>query len=181
MSTLRDVAVHPVSLGQLTSVAVAANPKTPNERLEAAIHNWSAAAKREAARPIPSASALRQSADRGAHLSEVRAQLEVDVDGKTAVQFRRSAEALGRAAKAWGSLTSLSRPDLEFVAASHELNAALKTLQGQIVAGSPSSNRATAVVDLDRGIAAVDGFMSLSGPTRIGCSRLASFAAPPAA
>lgn len=169
LGILRDVAVQPVSLGQLTSVSVPATPKTPSDRLEAAIHNWSAAAKREVARPIPSASSLRQIADRGAHLSEVRAQLEVDVDGETAVQFRRSAEALGRAAKAWGSLTSLSRPDLGFVAASHELNAALKTLQGQIVAGSPSIDRATAMVDLDRGLATVDGFMSLtrSHPNRM--------------
>ena len=102
MDTLRGVALHPVSLGQLTSVAVAANPKTPNDRLEAAIYNWSAAAKREVGRPIPSASALRQIADRGAHMSEVRAQLEVDVDGEAAAQFRRSAEALARAAQGLG-------------------------------------------------------------------------------
>lgn len=169
MGTLRDVAVHPVSLGQLTSVAVAAKPKTSNERLEAAIYNWSAAAKREVGRPIPSASALRQIADRGAHLSEVRAQLEVDANGEAAIQFRRSATALARATKAWGSLTSLTRPDYEFVAASHELNAALKSLQGQIVDRSPSVNRAAVVVHLDRGIAAVDGFMSLtrSHPNRL--------------
>lgn len=169
MDTLRGVALHPVSLGQLTSVSVAAEPKTPNDRLEAAIYNWSVAAKREVGRPIPSASALRQIADRGAHMSEVRAQLEVDVDGEMATQFRRSTEALAAAAKAWGSLTTLTRPDHEFVTASHELNATLKSLEGQLVARSPSVNRAMAVAQLDRGIEAVDGFMSLtrSHPDRL--------------
>lgn len=162
MDTLRGVALHPVSLGQLTSVAVAANPRTPNDRLEAAIHSWSMAAKREVGRPIPSANALRQIADRGAHLSEVRAQFEVDVDGEVAMQFRRSTEALMSAAKAWGSLTTLTRPDHQFVTASHELHATLKSLQGQIAERSPSVNRATAVVHLDRGIEAVDGFMSVT-------------------
>lgn len=103
------------------------------------------------------------------HLSEVRAQLEVDVDGEVATQFRRSTDALASAAKAWGSLTTLTRPDHEFVTASHELHATLKSLQERIADRSPSVNRATAVAHLDRGIEAVDGFMSLtrSHPDRL--------------
>lgn len=160
IDTLRDVARQPISLGQLTSVSVAPNPKSPNDRFEAALHSWSTAARREVGQAIPSVDSLRQIANRGAHMCEVRAQL--DVDGATRAHLHESAVSLARAANAWGSLTTLTRPNHEFVTASRELFETLRAVRDSIANGTPSLDRSAVAEHLDRGLAVIDTFMSIT-------------------
>jgi hypothetical protein len=98
IDTLRTVALEPVSLSRLASVAAHPQPTTLNDRLEAALDAWQRAARQELDRAIPSVDVLRQIANQAAHLCDTRASLTADRHG--GVSRLRAARALAQGEKA---------------------------------------------------------------------------------
>ena len=160
IDTLRDVALRPASLDRLASTHPVAQPITLNDQLEAALHGWGTSARDEITRTIPSVDVLRQIANQGAHLSDVRALLEADPEGETARAARQNAAALAASGRAWGTFTTLTRPSHEFVTASRELFEAI-SLVGN-AAGDPRLDARRAAADLDRGLTVVGHLMTLT-------------------
>ena len=160
IDTLRDVALRPANLDRLTSTHPVARPMRLNDRLEAALHAWGTSARDEISRSIPSVDVLRQIANQGAHLSDVRALLETDPESKAVRALRQNAGALAAGGRAWGTLTTLTRPSHEFVTASRELYEAI-SLVGK-AAGDPRLDARRAAADLDRGLTVVGHLMTLT-------------------
>jgi len=157
IDSLRDVALQPDSLDRLTSVHPEPVPTSMNDRLEAARHAWQGSARYEINRLIPSVDVLRQIANQGAHLCDVRATFGY-VSAEQARQLRDSAHALARGDKAWNTLTTLTRPSHEFVTASREL---FETLEVVTKARThPNLDSRRAADDLDRGLAIVSELMT---------------------
>ena len=157
IDSLREVALHPVSLDRLTSVHPEPAPTSLNDRLEAAVHTWQSSARAEIGRLIPSVDVLRQIANQGAHLCDVGVHLD-HPSGEHADQLRGTAEALAQADRAWGRLTTLTRPSHEFVTASRVLYQSLDAVTK--AAEQPSLDPQRAADDLDRGLAAVSDLMT---------------------
>lgn len=157
IDSLREVALHPVSLDRLRSVQPEPAPTSLNDRFEAALHTWQSSARAEIGRLIPSVDVLRQIANQGAHLCDVRAKLD-PAAGKSSGQLRVTARALARGDKAWGRLTTLTRPSHEFVTASRDLYRALDAVKE--AAEQPGLNLRRTSEDLDRGLAAVNDLMT---------------------
>ena len=160
IDALRDVALHPASLDRLASTRPVAHPVTLNDRLEATLHHWGASARHEINRPIPSVDVLRQIANQGTHLCDVRALLERDPQGQTARNLRENAATLAAAGRAWHTLTTLTRPSHEFVTASRELHETIATVAKS--ARRPELDPSLAVADLDRGLVVVGQLMTLT-------------------
>ncbi len=160
IDTLRDVALQPASLDRLASTMPVARPVTLNDRLEVAVHHWGLSARGEINRPIPSVDVLRQIANQGAHLCDVRALLEPDPEGATAKSLRENAAALAAGGRAWDKLTTLTRPTHEFVSASRALYEAV-SLVGKAV-GDPDLDPRRASADLDRGLVVVSHLVALT-------------------
>lgn len=159
IDSLRDVALQPSSLDRLTSVHPERVRTSLNDRLEAALHTWQRTARNEIGRLIPSVDVLRQIANQGAHLCAVRASVE-QVSAEQASHLRDSAHALARGEKAWGRLTTLTRPSHEFVTASRDL---FKTLGAVAQAARhPDLDARRVADDLDRGLAVVSELMTLT-------------------
>ena len=164
IDNLRDVALQPASLDRLASTMPVAHSVTLNDRLEAALHHWGRSARIEINRPIPSVDVLRQIANQGAHLCDVRALLEPNVEGPGAKSLREDAAALAAAGRAWDRLTTLTRPSHEFVATSRELHETLTRVVDSVrdphLEGSLDQRRASA--DLDRGLVTVGHLAALT-------------------
>jgi hypothetical protein len=133
-----------------------------NDRLEAALDAWQRAARRELDRAIPSVDVLRQIANQGAHLCDIRALLEADPHSQAALRLQEGAQALARGERAWDWLTTLMRPDHEFVVTSRELYETLRTTSRTLANEDQALNRHRLTADLDRGLAAVGNLMALT-------------------
>src|SRR5690606_4974523 len=70
--------------------------------------------------------------------------------------------ALARGERAWGTLTTLTRPSHEFVSASRELFETLRHVGLSVEAGDGSLHRGRAASDIDRGLTAVGELMTLT-------------------
>ncbi len=162
IGAVRDVALEPISLDRLTSVAPVAQPLDLNGRLEAAIEAWRVLARQELDRLIPSVDVLRQIANQGSHLCAVRARLEPHPTSPRITELREAGEALARGERAWGTLTTLTRPSHEFVSASRELFETLRHVGLSVEAGDGSLNRGRIASDIDRGLTAVGELMTLT-------------------
>lgn len=159
IDSLRDLALQPASLDRLTSVHPERMPESLNDRLEAALHAWQGSAKQELTLLIPSVDVLRQIANQGAHLCDVRANIE-HFSGEQAGHLRDGAHALARGAKAWDRLTTLTRPSHQFVTASRDLFETLGVVAQ--AARHPTLDARRAANDLDRGLAALSELMTLT-------------------
>lgn len=121
VDSLREVGLHPGSLNRLASTHPVTQRITLNDRLEAALHRLGTSGRDETNRTIPSVHVLRQTANQGADLRDVRALLEADPEGETAQALRQNDAALAAGGRAWGTLTTLTPPSHEFVTASRDL------------------------------------------------------------
>lgn len=162
IDTLRDVALEPVSLDRLASVAFVTRPGTVNDRLEAHLDTWHRLARQEASRAIPSVDVLRQVANQGTHLCDVRARLETDRDSPRIGKLREAAQALAAGHRAWGPLTTLSRPSHEFVTASRDLHESLTQLDLVVTSARASLDRGRATTDIERGLIGVSDLMAMT-------------------
>jgi hypothetical protein len=117
------------------SFAPTQNPVTCNERLESGLHHWVAAARIELNRTIPSTEVIRNVMNQGVHLYAVTARLletaermgELASDTGAAARgsLRTAMEAMSRADRLWGSVTTAMPPTHEYVSAARELHTAL--------------------------------------------------------
>ena len=162
IDTLRTVALEPVSLNRLASVAARPRPSTVNDRLEAALDAWQRSARCELVRPVPSLDVLRQIANQGAHLCDTRANFQADAHTREASRLRAAARALAHGEHAPGRLTTLTRPNHEFVTASRDLYEALDKLgNATAAAGALDTDRTSH--DLERGLSTIGDLMTLTG------------------
>jgi hypothetical protein len=162
IDTLRTVALEPVSLNRLASVAAHPRPTTLNDRLEAALDNWQCSAREELNRAIPSIEVVRQIANQGVHVCGIRAKLQADAHGDEASRLHAAAQALAQGDRAWARLTTLTRPSHEFVIASRELYESLGTIGRAIAVTVGRLDADRTAHDLDRGLANIADLMALT-------------------
>jgi hypothetical protein len=167
VDALRTAAERPLALVRMASTSPSPSPTTVNEKLEAAVAHWATAASPEMARPVPSADTLRMLANQGAHLYAVTHQVllalpEHPADPRSLASLVDGARALEAGDKAWGKLTTASRPGHEFVSASRELFTALQTVEGLAREPGGSWDRECALRDLHRAADTMAHVMDLS-------------------
>lgn len=154
LDTLSDTTLTRTGLTRLRSVHPAPESPDRNDRLEAAVDAWQAAARGEAGRIVPSSEVLMTIALQGVHLYAVTQQAltaygldALDPDGKAVGALTAAAAAAQRAAAAWPNVLTLTRPTLAFAEASRQLYTVLEDV-GHELDHAPAPVAARALTDL---------------------------------
>jgi hypothetical protein len=119
----------------MASFAPTPNPVTCNERLESVLHHWVTVARIELNRTVPSTDVIRNVMNQGVHLYAVTARLleAAERTGELASDTGAAArgslqivmEAMSRADRLWGSVTTAMPPTHEYVTAARQLHITL--------------------------------------------------------
>ncbi|HRW18614.1 MAG TPA: hypothetical protein P5181_07185 [Dermatophilaceae bacterium] len=158
-------ATGPVALAIIRAVAPDRTSRDLNDRLETAVHDWSAAAHEATSISAPSVDVLRNIANHGAHLLAVTHHLShtANTPGKPALapaphpgqSLSDTINALRQAETAWRATTTLTRPAAAYVHAARALFTALVDTRRAHDHADPGLDRARAVADLNAGSGAV--------------------------
>ena len=165
INSLRDVALRPASLGDV--LAISAQPPSTDvlDQLDVALHEWHRVTQQELDRMIPSIDAIRQIANQGAHLCAVTGLLTATtVREATPVEADRPSlrdvqQALRRGERAWDHLSTLTRPNHEFVTASRTLYESLRNIGVQLQRKDVELDQDRAAHSLQRGMEDAAKFM----------------------
>lgn len=151
LDTLADERVTPTSLDRIRVVAPHPAPATLNDRLEAALHAWTGAAHAETARRVPSTDVLRGLANQSVQLYAVTHQAlsahhpdRLDPERAISAALVHAARAAQATDPLWARLTTMTRPTLEYVAASRTLFAVLNNVSDQLPHPTPVCSTTTA-------------------------------------
>lgn len=128
---------------QLWTMASSSPPpvlRTPNERLEASLRQWSAAARTHLQFPVPSTDVIRNIANQGVHLMAVTDALIRGREAGGGIRFntrrghdlREVATSLGAAETAWAPFTTAMPPSHDYVTASRAAFSALNDISSGI-------------------------------------------------
>ena len=125
-------------LDQIASFHPPTTPHTPIEHLETALRHWSAAARDEIDRSIPSTAVLANIASQGTHLYAVAHQitlaraelghLPVRHASLARREFQHTAGRLDHLARQWSRVTTAQRPTHGYVSAARDLDDTLTRL-----------------------------------------------------
>lgn len=162
IDTLRDLSLRPVSLDRLASIAPHPAATTPQGRLEAAIYTWQSSGRQELTRSVPSVDVLRQIANQGIHMCQVRQLLDPHPPPDLVDALHAAAADLAKGQQAWDQLTTLMRPGHEFVTASRDLYEALTVVAETARSGSPDLDRGRSIADLGRGLQGVTQLIAMT-------------------
>jgi len=135
-------------------------PRTPNDRLEASLRQWGAAARTHLQFPVPSTDVIRNIANQGVHLVAVT---DAVIDGRAAGggvtpfntrwghDLREVATSLRGAETAWAPFTTAMPPSHEYVTASRAASSALNDIGSAIRTASHRESLAHEI-DCDRAL-----------------------------
>lgn len=182
LDTLTDVAPRPISLDRLRTVTPHPAPVELGDRLEAALDGWTRAARADLTRAVPATDGLRFLANQAVHLYAVSHQLVIadrtetlDPDGATTAALTTAARAAQAAEPLWTNVTTLARPTLEYVTASHALLPVLDDVTAALQPGQPKDfDTQRALADLSQAAAAIADLMAATRtlPDRLARSQL---------
>jgi hypothetical protein len=143
---------RPSGLTRVASFSPPAQPRGPNEQLEAALRDWATHARSELARTVPSTEVLRDIANQARHLYAVSTALVMDSftagnlsrpdTARVHVELRAAAEVMHAVQQQWETVTTATRPSREYVAATTALHTRLTTIQQENL--SPRNHTASA-------------------------------------
>lgn len=157
LDSLRDPTVTRTGLTRLQAVHPAPDSPDPNDRLEAAVAAWQAAARAEAGRTVPSSEVLRTVALQGVHLYAVAHRAltangpeTIDPDAHASQALLDAATTAQQAATGWANVFTLTRPTLAFAEASRQLFTVLEDTGHDLDPRTPSPDldAARALTDL---------------------------------
>jgi excisionase family DNA binding protein len=130
---------RPTGLNRVASFAPSSSPRTPNEKLEAALRVWASNARRELARTVPSTEVLRDIASQARHLYAVSARLAAasftagnlseDAARVVHVELREPAQVMHELQQRWETVTTAAKPSHEYVTATTTLHASLTAIE----------------------------------------------------
>ena len=182
LDTLANVIARPASLDRLRTVIPHPATVDLGDRLEAALDAWAGAARADLTRAVPAADGIRFLMKQAVHLYAVTHQVlgadqpeALDPDGATTAALTAAARAAQAVDPLWANITTLTRPNLEYVTASRALIPVLDDVTAALQQpGADGLDTRRALADLTHAATAMADLMATTRtmPERLARSQL---------